>query len=392
MSVVRENPQVTRFFWYLILMLAAILGQDILLEPFGAEAFGMPVSETTRLTSIWGGCVLLALLVAVVVVAHVHRPEARLDRHERQAQALELAAERGRGMRQLIFDLRGNSGGYQVLSLKATSRIGEEGVRFRSHLDGSSHLFTPERVMEIEHALGADLIMPLDECMPYPSPRPYAEASVELTLRWFERCRQRHEELAATRAHRPPQALFGIVQGGVYADLRQSCARRLVAMGLPGYAVGGLAVGEPREQLLAMLTTTLAELPADRPRYLMGVGLPGDLVDAVAHGADMFDCVVPTRNARNGTAFTSSGRVRLRNAALAESAAPLDNRCGCLTCTNYSRAYLRHLFQVNEILGLHLATYHNVHYFLDLMRQMRQAILAGRFSQWRAASRETPPG
>ncbi len=276
-----------------------------------------------------------------------------------------------------------DSGGFQIFSLSAMNRVSEAGVRFQSHLDGSFHLFTPERVMEIEHGLGADLIMPLDECLPYPTPRPQAEASVERTLRWLERCRQRHDELCAARTHRPAPALFGIVQGSVYPELRRRCAQRLAGLDLPGYAVGGLAVGESRAEMLAALEPSLGELPGDRPRYLMGVGLPEDLVDAVGLGVDMFDCVVPTRNARNGTAFTRHGRVRLKNAALAESRAPLDPECACPTCRHYSRAYLRHLFQTDEILGMRLATYHNLHFFLDLMRQMRRAIVQGCFAAWR---------
>ncbi|MEW6749937.1 MAG: tRNA guanosine(34) transglycosylase Tgt [Candidatus Latescibacterota bacterium] len=277
-----------------------------------------------------------------------------------------------------------DSGGYQVFSLAGMRRIREEGVRFQSHLDGSHHLFTPERVMEIEHGLGADVAMVFDECSPFPCDRAYAESSMERTLRWACRCQERHAELAGQNPHRPPQALFGIVQGSVYPDLRACCARELAAMDLPGYAIGGLGVGEPRHLLFEMIGATLPHLPSPRPRYLMGVGLPHDLVEAVGLGVDMFDCVVPTRNARNGTAFTDDGRVRLRNACHAEDRGPLEPGCGCRTCSRYSRAYLRHLFQTGEVLGLHLATYHNLSYFLRLMRRMRQAIIEGRFSQWQA--------
>jgi queuine tRNA-ribosyltransferase len=285
-----------------------------------------------------------------------------------------------------------DSGGYQVFSLSALRRVEEAGVRFQSHLDGSRHLFTPELVMEIEHALGADIIMAFDECTPYPCPRGDAERSMELTLRWARRSATRHAELDRLRADRPPQALFGIVQGSVYPDLRARCVEQLLELDLPGYALGGLAVGEPREDMLAMIAATAPRLPADRPRYLMGVGLPQDMGDAVALGIDMFDCVVPTRNARNGTAFTSTGRVRLRNASLADETGPLDPECDCRTCRRYSRAYLRHLFQANEILGLRLATYHNLHYMLRLMAGMRHAILAGTFSHWRAWFRSTYQG
>ena len=277
-----------------------------------------------------------------------------------------------------------DSGGYQVFSLGQLNTVGEQGVHFKSHLDGSSHLFTPELVMEIEHALGADIIMAFDECTAYPSSHDQARESMELSLRWADRCLVRHQQLSEERATRPPQALFGIVQGGIYEDLRTRCAGQLADMDLPGYAIGGLAVGEPRAAMLDAVAATVPHMPAARPRYLMGVGLPHDLVDSVAAGIDMFDCVVPTRNARNGTAFTRRGRLRLKNADLAEERTPMDSSCACTACTRYSRAYLRHLFQSNEILGLHLATYHNVFFFLELMREMRAAIVAGTFSAWRA--------
>lgn len=280
-----------------------------------------------------------------------------------------------------------DSGGYQVFSLSDLRRVEEAGVRFQSHLDGSRHLFTPELVMEIEHALGADLIMAFDECTPFPCSRGDAERSMELTLRWARRGVARHLELDAARGERPPQALFGIVQGSVYADLRTRCADHLCELDLPGYAIGGLAVGEPREEMLATIAATVPRLPVGRPRYLMGVGLPQDLTDAVALGVDMFDCVVPTRNARNGMAFTRTGRVRLRNASLADDSEPLDPHCTCRTCRRYSRAYLRHLFQAKEILGLRLATWHNLHFFLGLMAEMRAAILAGTFGEWQAEFR-----
>ncbi|MDP6702227.1 MAG: tRNA guanosine(34) transglycosylase Tgt, partial [Candidatus Latescibacteria bacterium] len=277
-----------------------------------------------------------------------------------------------------------DSGGFQVFSLGELNKISEEGVRFQSHLDGSYHLFTPESVMEIEHALGADIIMAFDECTPYPCERDYAAASMQMTLRWAERCLSRHRQLTTERSHRLPQALFGIVQGSVYPDLRQYCAEALIDMDLPGYAIGGLAVGEPREAMFEVVRDTAPLLPAHKPRYLMGVGLPHDLVEAVAAGIDMFDCVVPTRNARNGTAFTRAGRLRLKNARHAEDPSPLEPGCDCKTCTRYSRAYLRHLFQTNELLGLHLATFHNVFFFQQLMRDMRAAIIEGRFAAWQA--------
>jgi len=277
-----------------------------------------------------------------------------------------------------------DSGGFQVFSLGDLNKISEEGVRFQSHLDGSSHLFTPESVMEIEHGLGADIIMAFDECTPYPCERDYAEKSMRMTLRWAERCIKRHQKLSAQRTHRPPQALFGIVQGSVYPDLRRTCAQELIQMDLPGYAIGGLAVGEPRDSMFGVIRETTPLLPNDKPRYLMGVGLPNDLVEAVGAGADMFDCVVPTRNARNGTVFTRNGRLRLRNAAHAEDPQPLESDCACKTCTHYSRAYLRHLFKTNEVLGMHLATFHNVFFFQQLMRDMRDAIISGHFAAWQA--------
>ena len=277
-----------------------------------------------------------------------------------------------------------DSGGFQVFSLGDLNKISEEGVRFQSHLDGSSHLFTPESVMEIEHGLGADIIMAFDECTPYPCERDYAEKSMRMTLRWAERCIKRHQELSAQRTHRPPQALFGIVQGSVYPDLRRTCAQELIQMDLPGYAIGGLAVGEPRDSMFGVIRETTPLLPNDKPRYLMGVGLPNDLVEAVGAGADMFDCVVPTRNARNGTVFTRNGRLRLKNAAHAEDPQPLESDCACKTCSHYSRAYLRHLFKTNEVLGMHLATFHNVFFFQQLMRDMRAAIISGHFAAWQA--------
>lgn len=279
-----------------------------------------------------------------------------------------------------------DSGGFQVFSLQELRKISEEGVSFQSHLDGSRHLFTPESVMEIEHSLGADIIMAFDECTPYPATETYARESMERTQRWAERCVSRHDDLqkAQLASGRPPQALFGIVQGGVYADLRRRSARDLVALDLPGYAIGGLAVGEPRQDMLTTLEETIPELPAAKPRYLMGVGMPQDLIDGVHRGIDMFDCVIPTRNARNSTLFTSTGRVRMKNARHADDNSPLDAACSCPTCQNHHRGYLRHLFQTNEILGLHLATYHNVHFFLELMRSMRTAIIEQRFLDWRA--------
>jgi queuine tRNA-ribosyltransferase len=273
-----------------------------------------------------------------------------------------------------------DSGGFQVFSLADLNRVTEEGVHFQSHLDGSRHLFTPELVMDIQRALGADIAMAFDECTPYPATEERARRSMEMTLRWAERCVRRFAEGAD--AESSGQALFGIVQGSVYPELRARCARELAAMKLPGYAIGGLAVGEPRQSMFEMIAASLPHLPADTPRYLMGVGLPNDLVEAVDAGIDMFDCVIPTRNARNGTVFTRQGRLRLKNAVLAEDRRALDCECSCPTCQHYSRAYIRHLFQTNEILGMRLATIHNLHFYLELMRQMRTAIVAGAHRAW----------
>ncbi len=287
-----------------------------------------------------------------------------------------------------------DSGGFQVFSLEELRRITEEGVQFQSHLDGSRHLFTPESVMGIEQALGADIIMAFDECTPYPATPEYASKSMERTKRWMDRCWTQHQTLAANRANagREPQALFGIVQGSIYPELRQQSAQHLVEFDLPGYALGGLAVGEPRSEMLTVVEQTLPHLPQHKPRYMMGVGLPQDLVDCVERGVDMFDCVIPTRNARNSTLFTSTGRVRMRNAAHADDARPVDENCTCSTCTLHHRAYLRHLFQTDEILGLRLATYHNVHFYLTLMRQMRSAIIDGQFARWCSEFRSTYQG
>ena len=276
-----------------------------------------------------------------------------------------------------------DSGGYQVFSLTGLVKVSEEGVRFQSHLDGSYHQFTPERVMEIEHALGADIIMAFDECTPYPSERHYAADSMERTMRWMGRCLERHRLLADDAGDSPSPALFGIVQGSVFEDLRRDCARRLGDLDLPGYAVGGLGVGEPAAEMDAMVDAAVSALPADKPRYLMGVGLPRDLVASVTAGIDMFDCVIPTRNARNGTLFVRHGRVRIRNARYADDFEPVDAECECLTCQHYHRGYLRHLFQSDEILGLHLATIHNLHFFHDAMKGMRQAIVRGSLADWK---------
>jgi len=273
-----------------------------------------------------------------------------------------------------------DSGGYQVFSLTDLKTVQEEGVIFRSHIDGLKRLFTPEFVMEIETALAADVIMPLDECPPYPCDYGYAKDSIALTLRWADRSRNHFEGLEGVRAH--PQALFGIVQGSVYPDLRADCARSLVDQGFDGYAIGGMSIGEPNDVMGDLIDVTVECLPLDQPRYLMGAGTPEDLVDAISRGVDMFDCVMPTRNARNGMVFTQRGKLSIRAARHAREFEPLDPGCACYVCRNYTRAYIRHLHHTREMLGLRLSTVHNVHFYLNLMRQMRKAIIEGEFAQW----------
>lgn len=265
-----------------------------------------------------------------------------------------------------------DSGGFQVFSLGPLRKITEEGVQFRSHLDGSKHFISPEKAIEIENALGADIIMAFDECAPYPADRMYVKDSLERTTRWLERC---------IKAHKKPQeqGLFGIIQGGMYKDLRKQSAEEILQYDLPGYAVGGLSVGEPKEMMYDVLEYTTPFMPKDKPRYLMGVGSPDDLLEAVLRGIDMCDCVLPTRIARNGTVFTSQGKVVIRNATYARDFSPLDPECDCPTCKNYSRAYLRHLVKCNEILGSRLLSYHNLHFLIKLMEDARQAIMDDRF-------------
>jgi queuine tRNA-ribosyltransferase len=267
-----------------------------------------------------------------------------------------------------------DSGGFQVFSLANSRRVDDDGVTFRSHIDGSEHRFTPELVIDIEENLGADIIMCLDECAD-PIDRNYLEHAVRRTHLWAERCR------AAQR--RDDQALFGIVQGGVFADLRCQSARFLTDLDFAGYAIGGLSVGETKAQTYAALDATMPELPPHRPRYLMGVGAPEDILESVARGVDIFDCVLPTRVARNGGLLTSQGRLNIRNAQYSEDPGPVEVECGCYTCQHFSLAYLRHLFQAQEILGLRLATVHNLHFMLRFMEQVRSAIVAGTFTQFR---------
>jgi len=268
-----------------------------------------------------------------------------------------------------------DSGGFQVFSLSDTRKIDADGVTFQSHLDGSYHRFTPEKSIAIQENLGADIIMAFDECPP-PDDRDYMEISLDRTHRWAERSLN-----AKTRAD---QALFGIVQGGIFPDLRQQSAAFLLGLDLPGYAIGGLAVGESKADMYATLADLQPVLPTNKPRYLMGVGAPEDVVNGVLHGIDIFDCVLPTRIARNGAALFKGGRLNLRNARFKEDPAPLDATCTCYTCTTFSRAYLRHLVQANEILGHILLTTHNIHFLLQLMRDIRQTIAAGTFTAYAA--------
>ena len=269
-----------------------------------------------------------------------------------------------------------DSGGFQVFSLGEMRKISEEGVHFRSPVDGAKVFMGPEESMQIQHALGSDIVMIFDECTPYPASEQEARESMELSLRWAARSKAAHAG--------NPNALFGIVQGGVHAELRGRSLDGLVEIGFDGYAVGGLSVGEPPEDRWRVLDFLAERLPADRPRYLMGVGTPEDIVEAVRRGIDMFDCVMPTRNARNGHLFTHDGVVRIRNAGHERDTAPLDPACGCYTCRNYSRAYLRHLFRCNEILGARLNTIHNLYYYQELMRGIRAAVERQSFASFRA--------
>ena len=262
-----------------------------------------------------------------------------------------------------------DSGGFQVFSLADLRKITEEGVSFRSPVDGSPVFLGPEQAIAVQHALGSDIVMIFDECTPYPATEAEARQSMELSLRWAARSREAHGE--------NPAALFGIVQGGMYPGLRHASLAGLTEIGFDGYAVGGLSVGESEAERLAVLDALEPELPADRPRYLMGVGTPADIVEAVRRGIDMFDCVMPTRNARNGHIFTSEGVVKIRNSRYRDDTRPLDESCSCYTCRNYSRAYIKHLERCGEILGARLATIHNLHYYQTLMGELRAAIEAG---------------
>ncbi len=267
-----------------------------------------------------------------------------------------------------------DSGGFQVFSLAKLTKVTEEGVTFKSHIDGSAHLFSPERVMEIESDLGADIAMPFDVCLPYPSEYKSAKEAMERTTRWAERCLKVH--------HRQNQVLFGIVQGVTYRDLRLESAKALSSLGFPGYAIGGLSVGEPKPLMYEALDYTVPALPENKPRYLMGVGSPDALWEGVERGVDMFDCVFPTRIARHGTALTSGGRVLIRDAQYARDYGPLDPKCGCYTCkTGYSRAYIRHLFKAGEFLGGYLITYHNLYFLRQIMEEIKVGLRTDTFKE-----------
>lgn len=269
-----------------------------------------------------------------------------------------------------------DSGGFQVFSLGAMRKISEEGVEFRSHIDGSKHMLSPEKSMEIQNALGSDIMMAFDECAPYPADRNYVKNSLERTTRWLKRCKEYHKNTEQ-------QSLFGIMQGGMYKDLRKQSAEEIVELDLPGYAIGGLSVGEPKEIMYEVMDDCVDYLPADKPRYLMGVGSPDCLFEGVERGIDMFDCVLPTRIARHGIAMTSQGRVNIKNAKYERDFTPLDPNCDCYTCRNYSKAYLRHLFKSDEILSSMLMTTHNLHFLVNTMAGIRKAIEEDRFLEYK---------
>ncbi|MGH9845156.1 MAG: tRNA guanosine(34) transglycosylase Tgt [Blastocatellia bacterium] len=292
-----------------------------------------------------------------------------------------------------------DSGGFQVFSLSDIRKIREDGVEFRSHLDGSKQFLSPEVSMQVQHALGSDIVMCFDECTPYPAAEKQAKESLELTTRWARRSRVEFDRLKtaggtpasaggtpASAGGTPalPDALFGIVQGGIFHHLREQSLRQLVEIGFEGYAIGGLSVGEEKQQMYDTTEFIAPRMPADKPRYLMGVGTPEDLVESVARGVDLFDCVMPTRNARNGQVFTSRGKLNIRNARHSQDDRPLDEACACMVCRRYSRAYIRHLYNSGEILAATLCSYHNLAFYLDTMRRIRQSISLGEFASFRA--------
>ncbi|MFQ9980180.1 MAG: tRNA guanosine(34) transglycosylase Tgt [Finegoldia magna] len=269
-----------------------------------------------------------------------------------------------------------DSGGFQVFSLSKTRKITEEGVQFRSHIDGSKHFISPEKSMEIQNDLGSDIMMAFDECVPYPSSYEYTEDSMKRTLRWLKRCKDYHKNTDR-------QNLFGIIQGGMYKDLREYSAKKTIDFDLPGYAIGGLSVGEPRDLMIELLDFTTDFMPENKPRYLMGVGTPDYLFEAVEHGVDMCDCVLPTRIARNGTALTSKGKLVVKNAKYKDDFAPLDENCDCYACKNHTRAYIRHLLNVDEILGARLLSIHNLRFLIKMMENIRKSIEEDRYLEFK---------
>ena len=310
----------------------------------------------------------------------------------------ELIARRGGLHRFMSWDrpILTDSGGYQVFSLAPMRKVTDEGARFRSHLDGSLHLLTPELVVDVQARLGSDIAMVLDECIGYPADEHAIGASVRRSVEWARRARDRFRAVqdglgAALPATNPGQAQFGIVQGGVYAHLREESVQRTREIGFESYAIGGLSVGEPPPVMYDVVEQTAPQLPDATPRYLMGTGTPQDLVECVARGIDLFDCVLPTRNARNGQLFTSEGPLSIKNARFAEDDRPPDSTCGCYTCRNFSRAYLRHLYVVNEMTAATLNTMHNLQFYLDTLRQIREAIVLDRFENFRKDSRRPLP-
>ncbi len=268
-----------------------------------------------------------------------------------------------------------DSGGYQVFSLSNLNKITPEGVHFKSHIDGSACFIGPEEAMEIQAKLNSDIVMCFDECVPYPSQRDYVLNSVAMTIDWARKCKEKHSG--------NKNALFGIIQGGMFLDIRKNCTHGLTDIGFDGYALGGLSVGEPQEEMLSVIAETAPLMPADKPRYLMGVGTPLDIIRAVALGIDMFDCVMPTRNARNGSAFTRGGKLNIRNARFKADERPVEEGCGCWCCRNFSRAYVRHLFNAGEILGARLLSYHNIYFYINFMRDIRSSIESGTFAAFK---------
>ncbi len=277
-----------------------------------------------------------------------------------------------------------DSGGFQILSLSELRKLTKDGVRFRSHIDGSYHFFSPEKIIEVERQIGADIIMVLDECAPYPAEKEYVSKSIELTHDWAARCKSQFE--TSGPLYDSKQFLFGIVQGGTYLDLREKSARQLVNDNFDGYAIGGLAVGEPAELMYQVVDFVTDILPAGKPRYLMGVGTPENLLQAIERGVDMFDCVLPTRNGRNAQVFTSEGTLNIKNSIYRLDGAPIDEECDCYACRSFSRAYIRHLFNVDEILGLQLASLHNLRFFISFMTKIRSAITDGCFPEFKRSA------